>query len=578
MRHSLRWFIFIAILFCCLIVFLGASLVSSLHYENLINQQNQALQQELEARYPNESEGFELITITADVRLTYILSFIFFSLFFIGLAGYLSHLAVRRINTAIDQFQLSIVNIQSADDLKDFDAHPQAFVFQELGEAFSGVNQLARQLDTIMVDKSLLEAALNELDQENSMAAKILYGHLIEKNADNPWGISHRIQASSRFSGDIVLVRRSPTGSIFVLLADATGHGLAATITIMPVISVFDSMVKKGHRLTYILKEMNQRLLVDLPGDRFVAALVMEIDPLNRELKVWNGGMPPALLRSAEKAIHHRFLSRHMALGILDADLFDALPERVPLPQDGKLICYSDGLTEQENMQGLSFGQPKLEDLFEQLDDQHLVAGILTAAEKHAEKAIPDDDISLLLLDFEKLNTSLHYSISQAPRSINSTQQVAPFQWHIKLQGQQLINRALPAMTNDFLQTLGINQELTQQVFTLAHQLTSRALHENLLQLPAAIKYRLLAGQGEEGLRHYYRKRQEALENLNPDSFLELSLDCWTDPTTANTHVEVSVRDNGSGQAELDVKTRLQLDWCKQVEVLEAGHWVKARI
>ncbi|WP_114416469.1 PP2C family protein-serine/threonine phosphatase [Marinospirillum perlucidum] len=574
---SLRWYIFFAIALSCLIVFVGASTVSSLQYEALMARQEAVAKEQLQERFPDQDIQIQLPPITADVRFTYILSFSFFSLFFLLLAGYLSHLAVRRINRALSRFQKQINSIQSAQDLRDFNAQPEGFVFNEISEAFEEVNKLARQLDSILVDKSLLETALEESEHEDSMAAEILYGHLIDKNADDPLGVTHSIRSSSNFSGDIVLVRRSPSGSIFVLLADATGHGLSATITIMPVISVFDAMVNKGHRMPFILREMNKRLLNDLPDDRFVAATLIELDPMDQELRLWNGAMPQSLLVNAQGEVLQSFQSRHMALGILDDQLFETSAERLPLPQDGYLLSMSDGLLEQVNGEDDSFGEKRLLDKLRQLQPDNYITGLLEAVEDHSRQAIPDDDISLVLMDFDRLKSRLSPAEGCQFTDLNLPRD--PFEWKIKVQGEQLINEALPALTHDFLQTLGMDTPLIQRIFTVAHELTSWVLHSNILELSPNLKSQLLETKGEAGLQYYYQQRREALERLPADSFLELCM--FSEPGTAveRGKLEIQVRDNGLGQSAL-----LHLDdhnfHChySHLEVLEDGHFIIARL
>ena len=81
------------------------------------------------------------------------------------------------------------------------------------------------------------------------------------------------LKSSSSFCGDIALARISPSGDLYFLLADATGHGLAAAITVMPVVSIFNSMVAKGFHIQTIVAEMNKKLMRDTPEDRFVAAI-----------------------------------------------------------------------------------------------------------------------------------------------------------------------------------------------------------------------------------------------------------------------------------------------------------------
>lgn len=538
-----------------------------------MNERAASFQQQLDADFPDKD--VQLPQLTHDLRLVYIASFAFFSLFFIAAAAYLSHSAIRRVNRDLVQFKQAIKTVESADDLKQLNIQPNPLFFKELTEALISVNHLARRLESNLVDKQLLQAALDESLREDEMAAEILYGHLIEKNADDPLGITHRIQSSSHFSGDIILVRRSPSGSIFVLLADATGHGLSATITIMPVISAFDALVKKGHRMPFILREINKRLLKDLPDDRFVAATLIELDPIDQELRLWNGGMPECLLLGDQGQVVERFQSQHMALGILSDELFDTLPARLPLPQKGHFFSCSDGLIEQTSPKGQIFGLDGLLAGVHQYTSDQLVLGLLKAVKCHADKDVPDDDISLLLIDFERLSS--HLAPAQGCQISQLTIPDAPFEWQLRIHGEQLISQAIPALMIEFLQTLGLQENVIRKVFIVARELTARALHDNLLQLPADLKQTLMEAEGEAGLTHYYKQRRKALYSLNPDSFLEVKLISHPGQGQQASYLEMQVRDNGQGKGSLPLDNESLLCHYSELEILEGGHFIKAR-
>ena len=166
-----------------------------------------------------------------------------------------------------------------------------------------------------------LEAFKAEAEREEQIA-KFTYEYLLRQNSHKYDGVDTWLKSFAAFSGDMMLVKKSPGGNFYFILADATGHGLSAAITIMPVVTIFNSMVTKGFHVQKIVTELNRKLIADTPADRFVAAVVIEINPFRREFNIWNGGMPSALWVNNGKIIH-RFQSNHMALGILDEMQFD---------------------------------------------------------------------------------------------------------------------------------------------------------------------------------------------------------------------------------------------------------------
>ena len=71
-----------------------------------------------------------------------------------------------------------------------------------------------------------LKAYFDEHQREAELARSILErqirADLVERS-----GIRYVVMPAAQFSGDLVLGSRSPTGVLYALLADATGHGLA---------------------------------------------------------------------------------------------------------------------------------------------------------------------------------------------------------------------------------------------------------------------------------------------------------------------------------------------------------------
>lgn len=232
-------------------------------------------------------------------------------------------------------------------------------------------------------------------EQEEAIA-KFTYEYFIGKNSETVDGVNTLVQPCSSFSGDIAMVRTSANGDLYFMLADATGHGLSAAITIMPVVTIFNAMVAKGFDIKHIVTELNKKLNRDTPPDRFVAAVIVQIQKKQGELHIWNGGMPMVIwVNSGE--IQQSFCSRHMALGILDNENFDSSIEMYRFSHSGFLFACTDGLLEETNAKGECFSMQRVTEVIES-KPVNLHQQLMVALRAYTGHATYSDDVSLCTL------------------------------------------------------------------------------------------------------------------------------------------------------------------------------------
>jgi serine phosphatase RsbU (regulator of sigma subunit) len=92
----------------------------------------------------------------------------------------------------------------------------------------------------------------------------------------------------------------------------------------------------------------------------------------------------------------NKFKSRHLPLGVVDTDVFDAATEIFHAPPGVFLLC-SDGLTEAENASGEPFGEARFESLLKASSPDKLFDNILSALETHLGGCAAHDDLSMVL-------------------------------------------------------------------------------------------------------------------------------------------------------------------------------------
>lgn len=424
--------------------------------------------------------------------------------------------------------------------------------------------------------KEALENFKAEAEREERIA-KFTYEYLLRQNSYNYQGVEVWLKSFSAFSGDMALVKKSPSGNLYFILADATGHGLAAAITILPVVTIFNSMVSKGFHIQKIVSEINRKLVTDTPADRFVAAVVIEINPFKRALHIWNGGMPAALWISQGR-ITHQFRSTHMALGILNENMFDASVITVDLPQDGFIFAHSDGLTEQENAQQEPFSNARLFNLIAQ-QPPSLISELSQWLFNHAGTQNYSDDVSACIIQpalvFNDLSDSAVPMNHQVPSITNM------FEWSVKLSGHQLERCEIPPLCNHFLDQVGVDHYLCQKIFAVLTEMVSNALDHGVLGLSSAIK------EKPNGFIEYFYQREERLKTLSDDDFIKISIQ-WQ-PAETQGRIVVEVEDSGAGYVPTAASnevathytgrgTKLIAQLTESVEIIAPGNKIRASI
>lgn len=381
-----------------------------------------------------------------------------------------------------------------------------------------------------------LENFKREAEREEQVA-KFTYEYLLRQNSYAYDGVEVWLKSFAAFSGDMALVKKSPSGNLYFILADATGHGLSAAITIMPVVTIFNSMVAKGFHIQKIVTEINRKLVSDTPADRFVAAILLEINPFRREFSVWNGGMPP-LLWVNQGCIKHQFHSTHMALGIMDENIFDASVTTIDLPAEGFVFAYTDGLTEQENPNHEPFSVARVVDIIAQ-QPKDLLQELSNSLLRHTDTSDYADDVSMCIIQPDLVFSGLTDAV-EAEKTASSSLYVGNyFDWSVKLSGGQLENCEIPPLCNHFLQQVGVDQQLCQKIFAVLAEMVSNALDHGVLGLSSDIK------ENPDGFIQYFYEREARLKTLTDKDFVKLSMR-WL-PNGGDGCLLVEVEDSGVG-------------------------------
>lgn len=238
----------------------------------------------------------------------------------------------------------------------------------------------------------------DETAAEGELARMLIERQLLRADLNDP-ELHYWLFPAKNFSGDVVAAARSTDGKRYALLADATGHGLTAAISTLPVLTIFYNLAPQGAPLSEIISAINHHLKQSMPVGRFVAATLVCIDAPSRTGEIWVGGTPDAFLLDSEGAAVRHFTSRHLPLGIVESDSQILSTTSFSWTTPSQLLICSDGLIESENDSQVPFSKDGLLAAVHNVAPHHRHETVRQALNAHLGERPAHDDISLLIID-----------------------------------------------------------------------------------------------------------------------------------------------------------------------------------
>lgn len=243
-----------------------------------------------------------------------------------------------------------------------------------------------------------LQQYYDAAEREHQLVAELMERIIRDENLHDAM-LHSWICPATNFSGDLVTARRAPNEDLFIILADATGHGLAAAMNLLPLARTFYRMTDRGLSLPTMIGELNGVVREQSTAAHFVAVTLARVDARNRILEVWNGGNPPAVLLGADGNVLQLFKSDNLALGIVDNSMVDIHTDVIRWDEEAQLLLFSDGVPEAENPVGEPLGLDALIAAIAALPVKQRFTAAVQRVQDHLGGKAAHDDLSLIVVD-----------------------------------------------------------------------------------------------------------------------------------------------------------------------------------
>jgi phosphoserine phosphatase len=262
---------------------------------------------------------------------------------------------------------------------------------------------LAAQAAVVLHRAKIIETmiATERLDREITVARDVQMGTLPKEMPEMAgYGFAGAFAPTDQTGGDLYDFVQLPDERLFLLMGDATGHGIGPALSATQVRAMLRVALRLGANLDDVFLHTNDQLVQDLPEDRFVTAFFGLLDTKTHTVDFHSAGQGPILHYHAASSEYDWHEPSTFPLGYMEQTNLGA-PVSLRLEPGDILGLISDGIYEYENEEGVQFGQQGVAKIIDNMPGapaRDLVPAIMKAARTHGGSAPQADDITIVLV------------------------------------------------------------------------------------------------------------------------------------------------------------------------------------
>jgi len=256
------------------------------------------------------------------------------------------------------------------------------------------------------------------MQRDLEMAQHIQLSLLPAREMVVPGGVavSTRHIPAEIMGGDFFDVTPIDHQHIGIVIADVSGHGIAASLVVVVLKTLLMNAAPFVRTPAVFLEHLNIQLIKMLPESYYLTCFYGILNTTTGELCYSNCGHPSPFLLRMDTSVEH-LKSRGFYLG-LDPRL-DVEEQYISLHNGDRIVLYTDGLTDLRVSENESYGEKNLLHCLEShcdLPASQMLDRVIDDLRQQTGGRIPEDDIALMCVEFcpEKLTKPLESDTADA--------------------------------------------------------------------------------------------------------------------------------------------------------------------
>ena len=258
---------------------------------------------------------------------------------------------------------------------------------------------------TVQTLNRYTEEAAKRLDKELQFAKDIQHSSLPSVFPAYPnikeFDIYATMDTAKEVGGDFYDFYMLDGGRFAFLIADVSGKGIPAALFMMKAKTIIKSLTENGMPLADVFTAANDKLLEGNDGRMFVTAWMGILDIATGHIDYVNAGHnPPYILRNDGRVERLRCKAGFVLAGI---DGFTYNAQQLDLCPGDRILLYTDGVTEAEDINHNLYGDGRLENFMAEcgsLSPMDMLLGIKNDVDMFAGEAEQFDDITMVAIQY----------------------------------------------------------------------------------------------------------------------------------------------------------------------------------
>jgi sigma-B regulation protein RsbU (phosphoserine phosphatase) len=259
-------------------------------------------------------------------------------------------------------------------------------------QAASALNN-AKQFEIFLAKQSLE----HELLKAGKVQKVLLPSHPPSFNNLN---ISFAHIASKMVSGDLFdLVPMDPQ-TLGVIIGDVSGKGAHAAIMMSLLLAGFRAYKKSTLTVCEVVARLNNLLEESVSEGHYATLVYLTLSTAENKIIYTNAGHNPPIVLRADGSLE-RLMGGGIVVGYLPNEVYSQI--NITFRKGDILFCYTDGLTEAINVDGIEFGEDRLLQILKknsQLNSYQLKNLILDEVNKFTGMKEFSDDLTIVIVKY----------------------------------------------------------------------------------------------------------------------------------------------------------------------------------
>lgn len=191
--------------------------------------------------------------------------------------------------------------------------------------------------------------------------------------------------------------------SVVVAMGDVMGHGVAAAMLMATARGVLRSRCTTHGSLADFLGHLNEMLVHDTAGQRFMTMQLMTISSSTHEIRWASAGHGPPIVYDPRTDSFPEYEGGGLPLGVMDGEEYEEYTES-GIGKGCVILAATDGLWEAKAEDGELYGMERVQDLIRTIakkSSREISEAIRDALARHRGESAPDDDLTFVVVKVE---------------------------------------------------------------------------------------------------------------------------------------------------------------------------------